>query len=125
MLYCWQSVWRECTFQCRLRSQAMWSRCSARSGGSRKATSASHSGNCVTTSPDLLFATSEGLNPHRPQYWEIYKLRQVIGISLFFLSVDILGGVFSFLSLFFREDLDIAAFVGLAPSSVSASKRPS
>lgn len=25
--------------------------------------------------------------------------------------VDILGGVFSFLSLFFREDLDIAAFV--------------
>lgn len=47
----------------------------------------------------------------RPQYWEIYKLRQVIGISLFFLSVDILGGVFSFLSLFFRADLDIAAFV--------------
>lgn len=51
----------------------------------------------------------------RPQYWEIYKLRQVIGISLFFLSVDILGGVFSFLSLFFRSDLDIAAFVRLPP----------
>lgn len=25
--------------------------------------------------------------------------------------VDILGGIFSFLSLFFRKDLDIAAFV--------------
>lgn len=47
----------------------------------------------------------------RPQYWEIYKYREVIGISLLFMVVDILGGVFSFLSLFFRNDLDIAAFV--------------
>lgn len=47
----------------------------------------------------------------RPQYWEIYKYREVIGISLLFMVVDILGGVFSFLSLFFRNHLDIAAFV--------------
>ncbi|KAL0250353.1 hypothetical protein I308_102526 [Cryptococcus tetragattii IND107] len=46
-----------------------------------------------------------------PQYWEIYKYREVIGISLLFMVVDILGGVFSFLSLFFRNHLDIAAFV--------------
>ncbi|BGO97424.1 Cystinosin/ERS1p repeat protein [Rhodotorula toruloides] len=34
-----------------------------------------------------------------PQYWEVYKYRAVIGISLIFLLVDLLGGVFSFLSL--------------------------
>ncbi|BGO92459.1 hypothetical protein NBRC10512_000270 [Rhodotorula toruloides] len=34
-----------------------------------------------------------------PQYWEVYKYRAVIGISLVFLLVDLLGGVFSFLSL--------------------------
>lgn len=50
----------------------------------------------------------------RPQYWEIYKYREVIGISLLFMVVDILGGVFSFLSLFFRNDLDIAAFVSFS-----------
>ncbi|OXG22212.1 integral membrane protein [Cryptococcus neoformans Tu401-1] len=49
-----------------------------------------------------------------PQYWEIYKYREVIGISLLFMLVDILGGIFSFLSLFFRKDLDIAAFVSYA-----------
>ena len=46
-----------------------------------------------------------------PQFWYIYKLKEVIGISMAFMAVDILGGVFSFLSLFFRPDLDVAAFV--------------
>ncbi|KAK4049136.1 hypothetical protein OIV83_004346 [Microbotryomycetes sp. JL201] len=34
-----------------------------------------------------------------PQYWEVYKLRAVIGISFIFLTVDLLGGVFSLLSI--------------------------
>ncbi|ORX39864.1 hypothetical protein BD324DRAFT_648484 [Kockovaella imperatae] len=46
-----------------------------------------------------------------PQYIEIYRLKQVIGISLTFMTIDILGGVFSFLSLFFRDKIDIAASV--------------
>ncbi|WVQ78102.1 hypothetical protein IAT38_000183 [Cryptococcus sp. DSM 104549] len=49
-----------------------------------------------------------------PQYWEIYKYKEVIGISLVFMAVDILGGIFSFLSLFFRTELDVAAFVSYA-----------
>ncbi|GFZ46145.1 hypothetical protein JCM24511_04392 [Saitozyma sp. JCM 24511] len=49
-----------------------------------------------------------------PQYWEIYRLREVVGISLTFMAVDILGGIFSFLSLFFRDSLDVAAFVSYA-----------
>ncbi|AFR93270.1 integral membrane protein [Cryptococcus neoformans] len=49
-----------------------------------------------------------------PQYWEIYKYREVIGISILFMAIDILGGVFSFLSLLFRKDLDIAGFVSYA-----------
>ncbi|EIW69705.1 hypothetical protein TREMEDRAFT_30677 [Tremella mesenterica DSM 1558] len=49
-----------------------------------------------------------------PQYWEIYKLKEVVGISLIFMAVDMLGGIFSFLSLFFRPKLDIAAFVSYA-----------
>ncbi|EAL22429.1 hypothetical protein CNBB3080 [Cryptococcus deneoformans B-3501A] len=28
-----------------------------------------------------------------PQYWEIYKYREVIGISMLFMAIDILGGV--------------------------------
>lgn len=53
----------------------------------------------------------------RPQYWEIYKYREVIGISMLFMAIDILGGVFSFLSLLFRKDLDIAGFASL-PSAL-------
>lgn len=57
----------------------------------------------------------------RPQYWEIYKYREVIGISILFMAIDILGGVFSFLSLLFRKDLDIAGFVSPPPSASSSS----
>ncbi|TFK26255.1 hypothetical protein FA15DRAFT_667752 [Coprinopsis marcescibilis] len=46
-----------------------------------------------------------------PQYWEIYKIKAVIGISLTSITVDILGGVFSNLSLVFREDIDVIAAV--------------
>jgi hypothetical protein len=51
-----------------------------------------------------------------PQLYEIYTLRQVKGISLIFLSVDITGGVLSALALFFRKELDIVALVRLALS---------
>lgn len=37
---------------------------------------------------------------------------------MLFMAVDILGGIFSFLSLFFRESLDIAGFVS-PPSPIS------
>lgn len=44
-----------------------------------------------------------------PEYWEIYKHKAVVGISVMFMIVDILGGVFSGVSLFFREELDYTA----------------
>ncbi|GAA5992822.1 hypothetical protein JCM10908_001355 [Rhodotorula pacifica] len=36
-----------------------------------------------------------------PQYWEVWKYKAVVGISLIFLSIDLLGGVWSLLSLVF------------------------
>ncbi|GAA5872991.1 hypothetical protein JCM3774_004892 [Rhodotorula dairenensis] len=36
-----------------------------------------------------------------PQYWEVWKYKAVVGISLVFLSIDLLGGVWSLLSLVF------------------------
>jgi len=44
-----------------------------------------------------------------PQYYEIYKYREVIGISIMFMLVDLLGGVFSDLSLAFKAKFDIIA----------------
>ncbi|WVR05249.1 hypothetical protein IAU60_002261 [Kwoniella sp. DSM 27419] len=49
-----------------------------------------------------------------PQYYEIWKFKEVLGISMTFLIVDTLGGVFSLASLFFRTKLDIAALVSYA-----------
>ncbi|KAI0630547.1 PQ loop repeat-domain-containing protein [Trametes polyzona] len=46
-----------------------------------------------------------------PQYWEIYKYKEVVGISILFMLVDMLGGVFSDLSLAFKEEFDIVASV--------------
>ncbi|BEJ15200.1 hypothetical protein CspHIS471_0409670 [Cutaneotrichosporon sp. HIS471] len=46
-----------------------------------------------------------------PQYYEIYKHKEVVGISLIFMVVDISGGVFSGISLFFRTHFDSIAFV--------------
>ena len=36
-----------------------------------------------------------------PQFYEIYKLRDVVGVSYTFLAIDTAGAVFSFASLFF------------------------
>jgi len=44
-----------------------------------------------------------------PQYWEIIKRREVIGISIPFITIDLLGGVFSDLSLVFRPKFDAIA----------------
>ncbi|KIK60897.1 hypothetical protein GYMLUDRAFT_43475 [Collybiopsis luxurians FD-317 M1] len=38
-----------------------------------------------------------------PQYYEIYRRKEVIGISIIFMAVDLLGGVFSDLSLAFKS----------------------
>ncbi|KAI0308510.1 hypothetical protein OF83DRAFT_238377 [Amylostereum chailletii] len=46
-----------------------------------------------------------------PQYYEIYKHRAVVGISVTFMVVDLLGGVFSDLSLVFKEDFDVLASI--------------
>ena len=43
----------------------------------------------------------------RPQYREIYKRKEVIGISITFMAVDIGGGIFSILSLVFKENFDV------------------
>lgn len=48
---------------------------------------------------------------HRPQYWEIYRRKEVIGISMTFMAVDITGGVFSILSLAFKEKFDVFASI--------------
>jgi hypothetical protein len=47
----------------------------------------------------------------RPQYWEIYKRKEVIGLSMVFMAVDIGGGVFSILSLAFKEKFDVFASI--------------
>ncbi|KAG8994619.1 hypothetical protein FRB93_001534 [Tulasnella sp. JGI-2019a] len=45
-----------------------------------------------------------------PQYFEIWRLKEVIGISMFFMAVDILGAAFSLLSLVFKPKfLPVAA----------------
>ncbi len=44
-----------------------------------------------------------------PQYWEIYKFKEVVGVSMTFLLIDILGGVFNNMSLAFKEKFDVVA----------------
>ena len=44
-----------------------------------------------------------------PQYYEIYKYKEVIGISILFMTVDLLGGVFNVLSLVFKGKFDVLA----------------
>ncbi|GMK56793.1 hypothetical protein CspeluHIS016_0306330 [Cutaneotrichosporon spelunceum] len=46
-----------------------------------------------------------------PQYFEIWKHGEVVGISLTFMFVDIAGGVFSGVSLLFRAHFDAIAFI--------------
>jgi hypothetical protein len=47
-----------------------------------------------------------------PQYWEIYKRKEVVGVSYSFISIDTLGGLLNDLSLLFAKDFD-----GLAATS--------
>ncbi|KAH9943834.1 PQ loop repeat-domain-containing protein [Amylocystis lapponica] len=44
-----------------------------------------------------------------PQYYEIYRHREVIGISILFMVIDLSGGLFSTLSLVFKSHFDIVA----------------
>ena len=46
-----------------------------------------------------------------PQYYEIYKYKAVMGISLVFLGIDMLGGVLNDLSLAFSEEFDVLAAI--------------
>ena len=55
--------------------------------------------------------TSLTPGPRSPQYYEIHKHRAVIGISVTFMFVDLLGGVFSDLSLAFKPKFDVIASV--------------
>lgn len=41
-----------------------------------------------------------------PQFYEIWKLKEVLGISMAFMIIDGLGGVFSTLSLAFKDSID-------------------
>jgi len=54
-----------------------------------------------------------------PQYWQIYKHKEVIGISLLFVFIDMMGGVFNDLSLVFRAKFDRIAAATYTPVSVS------
>ncbi|KAI9638262.1 uncharacterized protein MKK02DRAFT_6739, partial [Dioszegia hungarica] len=49
-----------------------------------------------------------------PQFYKIYQLREVVGISFTLLSIDITGAIFSILSLLFRAKADIPAIVTFA-----------
>lgn len=55
-----------------------------------------------------------------PQYYEIYKRKEVIGISITFMVVDLLGGVFCTLSLVFKKKFDVLAGVMYSLVIVSA-----
>ncbi|KAJ7181082.1 PQ loop repeat-domain-containing protein [Mycena filopes] len=46
-----------------------------------------------------------------PQYWEIWRHREVVGISILFMVVDMLGGIFSDLSLAYKAKFDVVAAV--------------
>ena len=47
----------------------------------------------------------------RPQFYEIYEQRAVLGISLLFMAIDLLGVFFSILSLVFKRQVDVLAAV--------------
>ncbi|KAI0343012.1 PQ-loop-domain-containing protein [Trametopsis cervina] len=46
-----------------------------------------------------------------PQYFEIYQRGEVVGLSIPFMAVDCLGGIFSVLSLVFKTKMDIIAAI--------------
>ena len=75
---------------------------------------------CV--SPD---SCSPSPPPCSPQYYEIYRHREVVGISKLFMFVDMMGGVFSVLSLVFKTEFDVIAAVTYCLVVVSVPYRPS
>ncbi|KIP03013.1 hypothetical protein PHLGIDRAFT_121965 [Phlebiopsis gigantea 11061_1 CR5-6] len=46
-----------------------------------------------------------------PQYYEIHRYHEVKGISIPFMAIDLMGGVFSDLSLVFKAKFDVIAGV--------------
>ncbi|EED85670.1 predicted protein, partial [Postia placenta Mad-698-R] len=54
---------------------------------------------------DVLLTTP--VNTYRPQYYEIYKHREVVGISVLFMTIDMLGGVCNDLSLAFKSQFNV------------------
>ncbi|KAF8600948.1 hypothetical protein BDV93DRAFT_587035 [Ceratobasidium sp. AG-I] len=46
-----------------------------------------------------------------PQYWEIWKRKEVVGVSILFMFVDLMGGVFSAISLVFKPSFDTYAAI--------------
>jgi hypothetical protein len=60
----------------------------------------------------------------RPQFYEIYKHGAVLGISLTFMAVDLLGGIFSILSLIFKKKVDVPAAVAYSLVVVRDLRRP-
>ncbi|GHJ84342.1 hypothetical protein NliqN6_0744 [Naganishia liquefaciens] len=70
-----------------------------------------------TDAPVLLFGILSAVllaGALLPQYWEIYRLGEVKGISMTFMAVDMAGGVFCILSLVFKEFIDILATINYA-----------
>nr|XP_019013529.1 uncharacterized protein I206_01598 [Kwoniella pini CBS 10737]OCF52310.1 hypothetical protein I206_01598 [Kwoniella pini CBS 10737] len=53
-----------------------------------------------------------------PQYYEIYKEKEVTGLSYPFVCTNAMGGIFYMISLFFRPSLDISAMVIYVLSAV-------
>ncbi|GAA5929237.1 hypothetical protein JCM10213_005019, partial [Rhodosporidiobolus nylandii] len=48
-----------------------------------------------------------------PQFYEIWKLKEVVGLSYIFLAMDSAGGIFSILSLAFKDEpIDVIALIG-------------
>jgi len=60
----------------------------------------------VVPFPSMLCLPAE-----RPQFYEIHKHRAVLGISLLFMAIDLLGGVFSIFSLVFKHQVNVLAAV--------------
>lgn len=50
-----------------------------------------------------------------PQFYKIYQLGEVVGFSFLFMAIDMVGALFSILSLLFRQKLDIPAVVRYYP----------
>lgn len=54
-----------------------------------------------------------------PQFWEVYKFKAVVGISLVFLAIDLAGGLFSTLSLVWAPgEFDTLASISYAAVAV-------